>query len=82
MTTLIPVFYLYEYINGKMKNAVKIGYGVVFPNNKTIYNKYANDKISVYNSFEEFNRIMCKGNRSVIFLNMIQQDDNNENKSP
>ena len=78
MATLIQVFYLYEYINGKMKDAFKIGYGVVFPNNKTIFNKYSNDEVSVYNSFDEFNNINCKGNRSTIFINMIEQDGIND----
>jgi len=80
MTFFIQPFFLYEYINGKMKDAFKIGYGVVFPNNKTIYNKYATDEISVYNSFEEFNNINCKGNRSAIFINMIEQDEINKDE--
>ena len=76
----IQPFFLYEYINGKMKDSYKLGYGVVFPNNKTVFNMYSTDELSIYKSFEEFSSMNCKGNRSAIFMNVNEIKENPEDE--
>jgi len=68
---LMQVFYLYEFRNDDTKQFSELGYGVIFPNDKTIYNKYSTGEVLVYNFIDEFKDIHCQGNRQLIFLNMI-----------
>ena len=76
----IKVFHLYEYMNGIIKYPIKIGYGVVFPNNKTILNLYSTEMPIIYDTFEEFKSINYKGNRYLSFIHLMEQieDDDDE----